>query len=268
MSDDELRQENERLKLQLGAARGALDDLARELRQSRAQTDAAERERDVHAQSAVQLGRMYTTARADAEFAERERDEARAIVDQCRGLEKAKEAADREVSKLQKEKNGAYQERDQCVAFMAKMAIALGWPAWLAQHDPGDTSWDPEWRTIAFIQAPTGQLSWHVHDSEVFLFDSIPSGGPPWDGHSTSEKYTRMDAWAMTREPARAAVSPAATTGEAYEGPTITSLGDLIEAPGKPTAQEVMAKHGFPEPSREEQEANLMDIEAPGKGDE
>jgi hypothetical protein len=40
-----------------------------------------------------------------------------------------------------------------------------------------------------------------------------------------------------------------------------------IEAPGKPTAQEVMAKHGFPEPSREEQEANLMDDEATGKGE-
>lgn len=95
-----------------------------------------------------------------------------------------------------KERDSAYTERNRLVAALARLIMDLerdGSPkAWLAEHDPTDAGWDPEWRTIVFIDGPTGQLSWHLHDSDVPLFDGFPRGENYWDGHSTSEKYERV----------------------------------------------------------------------------
>ena len=102
-----------------------------------------------------------------------------------------------------KERDAAYTERNRLVAALARLlgeihsAEPKRWPlfwavAWLAEHDPNDAGWDPEWRTIVFIQGPTGQLSWHLHDSDVPLFDGLPRGPNCWDGHTTPEKYERV----------------------------------------------------------------------------
>src|SRR5690349_5330413 len=103
-----------------------------------------------------------------------------------------------------KERDLAYTERNRLVAALARL-IGRGSPcadcattgmagfcehrnrAWLAEH-PEDQTWDPEWRTIVFIDGPTGQLSWHLHDSDVPLFDGLPRGPNSWDGHTTEEK--------------------------------------------------------------------------------
>lgn len=103
-----------------------------------------------------------------------------------------------------KERDAAYTERNQLVAALARIlpktlahrewAIPKDAPAiaWLAEHDPTDAGWDPGWRTIVFIEGPTGQLSWHLHDSDVPLFDGLPRGPNSWDGHTTPEKYERV----------------------------------------------------------------------------
>ena len=99
-----------------------------------------------------------------------------------------------------KERDAAYTERNRLVAALARLIMAsqevqrAGAPgvAWLADHDPSDENWDPEWRTIVFIDGPTGQMSWHLHDSDVPLFDGLPRGPNSWDGHTTSEKYDRV----------------------------------------------------------------------------
>ncbi len=93
---------------------------------------------------------------------------------------------------LRVEKDRAYGERNQCVAAMAKMAVALGWRAGLAHHDATDTSWDADWRNVVFIDLPSGQASWHLHDSEMHLFEGLPSYPERWDGHSVSTKYERL----------------------------------------------------------------------------
>lgn len=93
-----------------------------------------------------------------------------------------------------KERDAAYRERNQLVAALARVLVERGARAWLAEHDPNDADWDPEWRTIVFIKGPTGQLSWHLHDSDVPLFDGFERGPNLWDGHSTAEKYERV-AW-------------------------------------------------------------------------
>lgn len=97
-----------------------------------------------------------------------------------------------------KERDAAYTERNRLVAALARLLLTgevpagRGGTAWLADHDPADAGWDPEWRTIVFIDGPTGQLSWHLHDSDVPLFDGLPRGSNTWDGHTTAEKYERV----------------------------------------------------------------------------
>lgn len=91
------------------------------------------------------------------------------------------------------ERDAAYRERNQVVAGLAAMILKSGGRAWLADHQnkPGE-DWDPEWKTIVFIEGPTGQMSWHLHDSDVALFDGLPRSANAWDGHSTAEKYSRV----------------------------------------------------------------------------
>jgi hypothetical protein len=91
------------------------------------------------------------------------------------------------------QKNAAYKERDACVALIAKMAVALEFKAGLGRHDENDQFWDGDWMNIVFIELPNGQLSWHVHDSEMHLFEGLPKYEGTWDGHTTPEKYTRME---------------------------------------------------------------------------
>jgi hypothetical protein len=118
----------------------------------------------------------------------------------------ALERAEAEVARLTAAKNGAYAERNLCVALIARMAGDLlasegDFDAWLAEHDPADTAWERDWLNIVFVVIPTGQLSWHIHDSELPLFDflprrrdSAPEGFPKWDGHTTEQKYERIRA--------------------------------------------------------------------------
>jgi len=100
----------------------------------------------------------------------------------------------RKVSEVNSGQDQAYKERDMCVALIARMALALGYRVWLAQHP--DADWEDDWRTIVYIDLPTGQVSWHIHDSERewFLRDLHYNSNPDliWDGHDTAEKYRRV----------------------------------------------------------------------------
>lgn len=100
-----------------------------------------------------------------------------------------------EFAALTATKNAAYSERNQCVALICKMAFAMHWPVWLGRHDPTDAAWESDWTNIVFIVLPTGQVSWHIHDSELPLFSWLPAAPTPWDGHDTREKYERMRRW-------------------------------------------------------------------------
>lgn len=103
-----------------------------------------------------------------------------------------------EQASLTASKDNAYRERNRCVAGLVFMAKQLGWTYGMAMHDPADEKWEADWRHIVFIDLPTGQVSWHLHDSEVWtLFpDPLPLYDPPWDGHTTEEKYRRLAALA------------------------------------------------------------------------
>jgi hypothetical protein len=92
-------------------------------------------------------------------------------------------------------KDGAYAERNQVVALLARMALALGWRAGLRGHEPDpDPTWDDDWTNVVAIDLPTGQVTWHYHDSDRPLFASLPPYPAAWDGHDTPEKYRRVNA--------------------------------------------------------------------------
>jgi hypothetical protein len=195
----------ERLKFKLehSGTHAALDAMAAELRQSREQTAAVERERDVLAA----LLPNTKAAHDRAEAAEREVSrwqEAHGIEQTARlAAEASLSTVSEQLRVAEEAKNGAYKERNQCVAFMAKLARGMGWHVYLSRHDEADADWDRDWMTIVFIETPAGQLSWHLHDSEVLpLFGDIPVFPHyKWDGHSTDEKYRRMADWDGSSSP-------------------------------------------------------------------
>lgn len=92
------------------------------------------------------------------------------------------------VAELTAQKDGAYAERNKVVAALSKC-----FPSCLGMHPVDDATWDRDWMTIVFIQLPTGQASWHLHDSDVPLFRHLKHDpSVAWDGHSTEEKYRRL----------------------------------------------------------------------------
>lgn len=95
------------------------------------------------------------------------------------------------VEKERRAKDAAYAERNQLVALLAAL-----FPSSLERHPAEDTTWEDDWRWVVFIDLPTGQASWHIHDSEVSLFAHVPwLQGRVWDGHTTEEKYARIRAF-------------------------------------------------------------------------
>lgn len=95
------------------------------------------------------------------------------------------------IDQLTEQKDGAYLERNQCVALLASMAICLGFAA--GRTRTAIEGWDPEWHGCIYILLPTGQVSWHYHDSHAELFAHLPEIKVDFDGHTTAEKYRRVD---------------------------------------------------------------------------
>jgi hypothetical protein len=111
------------------------------------------------------------------------------------------EELENKIDRLENVKNGAYRERNQLVALLAALALdkghsSISWGAWLGKHVVKEgEDWEKDWMNIVFIETPSGQLSWHIHDSELELFKGIPVAterSPKWDGHTTEEKYRRI----------------------------------------------------------------------------
>lgn len=79
----------------------------------------------------------------------------------------------------------AYAERNQLVALLARL-----YPSGI-QKTPIE-GWDPEWFWCVYIDLPNGQVSWHIHESELPYFEALPPYPGKWDGHTTEEKYDRI----------------------------------------------------------------------------
>lgn len=85
------------------------------------------------------------------------------------------------------ESDQIYRERARLVAFLATQYKSEIW----ITTDPREDGWP-----LIFIETPAGQLSWHLSVSDLDLFMHVPKvetdQAPPWDGHTTQEKYGRL----------------------------------------------------------------------------
>jgi hypothetical protein len=99
-----------------------------------------------------------------------------------------------------------YRERNLILALLAvvcritELADGTGPFAYRAFHDVNDISWDDEWRNIIVLETEEmGQMTWHIHDSELPNFEKLPLRTDyRWDGHTTEEKYQRLLDWVQT----------------------------------------------------------------------
>lgn len=88
-------------------------------------------------------------------------------------------------NQMEERKDAAYLERNQVVAALAKC-----FPSGTART--AIEGWSEDWHGCLYIDLPTGQASWHYHDSHAYLFkDLLPYQGQ-WDGHTTDQKYARL----------------------------------------------------------------------------
>jgi len=83
------------------------------------------------------------------------------------------------------EMNEAYRQRNYLVA-----ALTTLYPSgtWRTNID----GWDPEWHGCVYIDLPTGQISYHYHDSQAFLFAHLPVYNKGWDGHDKEVVHQRL----------------------------------------------------------------------------
>lgn len=72
-------------------------------------------------------------------------------------------------------------------AHLLAMVVAL-FGGVLSYTDPLTPGWP-----VLYVESPAGQLSWHIHPDDLWLFDMVPVvDGYPWDHHSTTTKYRRF----------------------------------------------------------------------------
>ena len=85
------------------------------------------------------------------------------------------------------ELDNAYTERNALVALLSKI-----FPAGLKKT--AIKGWDKEWHNCVYIDFPWGQASWHYHDRDSNLFAHLGEYPGEWDGHTTLEKYQKINA--------------------------------------------------------------------------
>lgn len=91
------------------------------------------------------------------------------------------------LSLVEKDKDLAYRERNKLVALLTRF-----FPSFLAKENDNYLNfYNIHW--IVYLETPKGQLSWHIPDIDLFLFDGVERRATyVWDGHSTEEKYERL----------------------------------------------------------------------------
>jgi hypothetical protein len=76
-----------------------------------------------------------------------------------------------------------YRERAHLVAHLAAV-----YPSVIGV-DPAEPDWP-----VVFVNTTAGQLSWHIAPDDVPLFAHVPrEQSVTWDGHTTEQKYARLD---------------------------------------------------------------------------
>lgn len=79
--------------------------------------------------------------------------------------------------------DGIYRERAHLLALLATHYEAY------MQTDQDSPAWP-----VLYLLLPTGQATWHISAADLDLFAHVPViPHLTWDGHTTDEKYERVD---------------------------------------------------------------------------
>lgn len=109
-------------------------------------------------------------------------------------------AEHRSILNARMQKDKAYEERNKVVAALARYIVAHGGVAGIRVTKIKD--WNPEWFNCLYIELPNGkQVSWHLHDSHLPIFEGLPVYSGEWDGHDTPTKYKRLEEWSKEWKP-------------------------------------------------------------------
>lgn len=104
------------------------------------------------------------------------------------------ESLQRVLDRMRVRKENAYAERNKVVAALASCYKS-------GRRKTEIDGWDSEWHNCVYIDLPTGQVSWHYHDSHAHLFAHLPRYRRKWDGHTTEVKYERLAEFARDYAP-------------------------------------------------------------------
>jgi hypothetical protein len=92
---------------------------------------------------------------------------------------------DQHVANLMTSRNQAYRERAMLVAILANYYRA-------SLEIPTDQ--EPGYTYVLLMETPTGQVSWHIKDTDLALFDHVPrEAGQPWAGHDKATALRRLE---------------------------------------------------------------------------
>lgn len=95
---------------------------------------------------------------------------------------------DRLAAELAEAKAGedqAYAERAHLVA-----ALACLFPSGIRRTSI--EGWKPAWHGCVYIDLPSGQISYHYHDSQAHLFEMFPPYEKPYDNHDKQIVHHRL----------------------------------------------------------------------------
>jgi hypothetical protein len=99
----------------------------------------------------------------------------------------ARQAAEERAEQAEAERDAVYRERARLVAHLASL-----YPSHIGHTDPTAPDW-----AVLIVEAPTGQLSWHIAERDMDLFAHVQPTNRicrGWDSHTTDEKYERLHA--------------------------------------------------------------------------
>ena len=112
-------------------------------------------------------------------------------VGECREVAQAAynaalEHAAAKLPAMEARKDAAYLERNRLVSLLSKV-----FPS--GTRTTTIEGWSEDWHGCVYIDLPTGQASWHFHDSQAWLFSHLHPYAGDYDGHTTDEKYARIE---------------------------------------------------------------------------
>lgn len=99
-----------------------------------------------------------------------------------------------EANRQKGEKDQVYLERNHLVAALARL-----FPSGTKYTNIED--WNPEWHGCVYIDLPSGQISYHFHDSHTHLFAGLPPYQGEYDGHSKDDVHRRLAALKTWSQP-------------------------------------------------------------------